>query len=563
MPARTATAPTLRARTGGWQTAVVVALACCSYGLYLNEPGFFDNEGRYAEVARQMQQTGDWITPRLDDTLFLNKPPLAFWLTGVAFEIFGRSEWARVVPLIAMGIGLFATARLGALLYGQATGVLAALFGATTVGVILEARTLRPDALLLASVATTLLCWAHAVRAAPEQRTAWLVGLYTALGLGVLAKGLVPVILVAPVIAWGTWSEGGWPALRQMRPVLGTAIFAALVLPWHALVAWRHEGFAWDYVVNQHLLFFLDRKLPRDSEGDPLWFFWTAFGLRALPWIALVPLAGGRGNALPWIWLGTVLGFFSLAPSRLEHYALPALPAMALLAARGAIRLLEGTAPEGGWRLLQASGGLLGLAGIALLTTGERLLRGAEWIAQAPALAALASPAGIVLLLVGTAVGLGTLQRRAELTIAALGVGSLAMAAIIVRALIAAEPLFSWRPVAAIIDAQLPSSTEIVFESPEEYQLVGGLSYYLDRHVTLLAFPNFVPPTYLADHFRSMFLPRDQFAARWQSDRRLAFVSDPQRPRDTPAGLVPGPFHVITHLGDRWVLTNTPPPAAR
>src|SRR5262249_58222978 len=123
-------------------------------------------------------------------------------------------------------------------------------------------------------------------------------------------------------------------------------------------------GFAWASLVNQDLLFFLDRKLPRDSEGIALAVFWGASFGRALPWILLVPLTlreaaagirrdAGRaaeGSLLLWSWMLGVLLVFSCAPSRLEHYSLPALPAAALLATRGLQRLRDGGASAWVWR---------------------------------------------------------------------------------------------------------------------------------------------------------------------------------------------------------------------
>src|SRR5207247_2004538 len=171
----------------------------------LDVPAFFDNEARYAEVAREMVLSGDWISPHLDFTLFLNKPPLVFWLAALVFRLAGPTEWARLVSVGAAMVALLATCRLGALLYGGTTG-------------------------------------------------------------------LVP-----------------GPAPRP-RPGLGLLVLAAIVVPWHVVAALRHPGFAWDYVVNQHVLFFFARKLPRDSEGDSLAFFWAAAAGRAVPWSLLVPL---------------------------------------------------------------------------------------------------------------------------------------------------------------------------------------------------------------------------------------------------------------------------------
>jgi hypothetical protein len=96
----------------------------------------------------------------------------------------------------------------------------------------------------------------------------------------------------------------------------------------------------------------------------------------------------------------------------------------------------------------------------------------------------------------------------------------------------------------------------VVFEAPQEYQIVGGLAYYANRPITLLAVPGFVPPTYLADAAATMFLPRPEFERRWLSGAHLALVSDPQQHRERPSGLVPGPFRVHARFGDRWVLTN-------
>src|SRR5207244_3077357 len=151
----------------------------------------------------------------------------------------------------------------------------------------------------------------------------------------------------------------------RLRPALGLLAPAGIVVPWHVAAAPRHPGFAWDYVVNQHVLFFFARKLPRDSQGDSLAFFWAAAAGRAVPWVLLVPLTlaeavrgaarraapAARGTFLLWAWAGGLLLFFSCAPSRLEHYAIPALPAAALLAARaGWPRSRRSAAgPTGSW----------------------------------------------------------------------------------------------------------------------------------------------------------------------------------------------------------------------
>lgn len=558
---------------GAWLPALALAgIAGLAYAIRLDLPPFFDNEGRYAGVAREMLLGGDWVTPRMDGTLFLNKPPLTYWLTAAAFRAFGLTEWARLSSVIlAMGT-LLATCRLGARLFGERTGLLAGAFLATAVGFVLEARTLRPDSVLIAVVTLALLCWHHADDPATPEPTPWLVALYGALGLGMLAKGAVPVVVVAIPIAFVTLRERGLTGLRRLRPGLGLAVLAAVVLPWHVAVSWRHPGFAWDYVVNQHLLFFLDRKFPRDSEGDPLAVFWGALACRSLPWVVLLPfslrealagLGGGagpraRGSLLVWAWLAGLMGFFSLAPSRLEHYSLPAMPAVALLAARGADRLI---ARELGWRTfgyLAVLGALAAAGGVACLVSGARLLDDVYWIGQVPTLPGLTFPGGLLLLAGGAAVAWAAIVRRPGATIGAILALAVPIAGLVTYAQTVAAPIFSWGPLAAVVRAQVPPDVEIVFEGPEEYQIVGGLGFYTERHITLLEVPGFVPPTYLEAEARTMFLSRADLARRWQSGERLAFVTNPQRRNDTVDGLVPAPVHVVARFGDRWLLTNFP-----
>src|SRR5437016_5726889 len=252
-----------------WRAVALALGAAALLAIRLDLPGFFDNEGRYAEVAREMILRGDWISPHLDFRLFLNKPPLTFWLAALVFRVAGPTEWARLVPIAAAAVALLATCRLGALLYGERAGLAAGIALATTLGFVLEARTLRPDMILTASVVVALLCW-QAAECGGARRARWLAGLYAALGVGVLAKGLVPLVLAGLPIAAVTLRDHGWRGAARLRPGLGLLVLAAIVVPWHVVAALRHPGFAWDYVVNQHLLFFLDRKLPRGSEGARL-----------------------------------------------------------------------------------------------------------------------------------------------------------------------------------------------------------------------------------------------------------------------------------------------------
>ena len=173
------------------------------------------------------------------------------------------------------------------------------------------------------------------------------------------------------------------------------------------------------------------------------------------------------------------------------------------------------------------------------LRNGVTLASGAYWMPQAPALMALIVPGAIVACWAGVLLAAAAIVRSAPAIVAGGVAGVAPFLGILVAALIAAESLFSWRPTAEAL-AQVPPSTEIVFEAPIEYQIVGGLLFYLKRPVAMLEPPGGrIPPTLLEGRMQGIFIPRKELDSRWVSGRPLAFVSDPQQRRDTPDGLVP------------------------
>ncbi len=555
---------------GRWRAVGFAALVGAVLSWRLDQPGWFDNEGRFAEMAREMLVRHDWVTPCVNGVPLLTKPPLTQWLAALVYLVVGPSEWARLVPLACAALTIVLTWRLGTRLFGARAGAVAGLMLATSIGFVIEARTLRPDCLAVLTVVAAIFCWHVAETGAPERRVWWLVGMYAAMGVGMLAKGLVPPVLAGvPIGVAMVWMHGGG-GIRRLRPLVGLGVVATIVLPWHVAAARANPGFAWDYVVNQHLLFAFDKKEPRDSEGDTLAFFWQSFVALGWPWVALLPIApaatasapstGTAPAALPsillWSWLVGVLGIFSLTPSRLEHYSLPALPAVALLGARVWQRAEE--YGDGGGLRVTALAVALALVGAAVfgLVNGRSLAASAYWMPHAPALMALIVPASLVLGAAGLLVGAAALARSATGIVVAMAVDTVPLLAILIRALIEAEALFSWRPVARALE-RVPPSTEIVFQAPVEYQIVGALDFYLGRSVTMLEPPGgYTPPTYLEGRTQGMFLSRDELDRRWRSGRPLALVSDPQQRRDGPDGLVPPPYHVLDRFGDRWLLTN-------
>ncbi|HLK11120.1 MAG TPA: glycosyltransferase family 39 protein [Candidatus Binatia bacterium] len=554
--------------------ALVLALAVPLLAWRLDRPGFSDTEGMFAEPAREMVATGDWLVPRMNGEPFLTKPPLMYWLPASVFALAGPTEYARVWPALAALATVALTGLLGAALFDETAGVAAAVVLATSLGFLVEARMLRADMALMLAVTLALYCY---VRLRRGGGTAAALAFWATIGIGVLDKGLLAVLLPGGAIGLAEIAAGELGVrtiaarLRALRAPLGVLVLAVVVVPWHLLVAERTPGFLWDYVVNQHLLFFFDAKLPRDSIPDTLGFFWTMFVVRALPWGLLLPAALihaartlGRRPALrlPLAWIAVVLVFFSLAASRLEHYSLPALPAVALVVGLLLADSARGQARVGlGWSVLPPAA-VAAAALAAALRDPAPLIARLDPTLLAYGVARLGRPAAATLALGLGATALCLVRRRAAVATLTAAATAATLFGFVQIAHERVEPLFSWRRFAETIRADFPADTPVFFRAPDEYQLCGGLDFYTRRYVALLAPPGWVPPTFLAGRTERLFTPRAELARVWRDGPAL-FVSDDVAAPGDEAALVPGPYAVVARAGERVLLRSQPRVARR
>jgi len=538
------------------------------------------NEGQYAEVAREMVESGEWLSPQLDYVLFLNKPPLQYWLIAASYRLFGVDEAAARLPgVLTAALAVLLLFLLGRRLFGGGAGLAAASIYAAMPSTIIEARFVRPDGLLVTATIGAVYAFLVALDAAPARRTRALVGLQIALAAGLMGKGalglLLPGIPIAAALLAAASEErrrgdDGRPPITAFLADLARPrswlVFVALIVPWHLLMAARHQGFAWDYIVNQHFLFFFDKKEPRDSIPIPLGEFWGITLARTFPWTLLLPLAllhpvlqrgalGGRrrGVLLTAAWAAGILLFFSLAVSRLEHYALPALPALALLLAT-----FLGGAPSPRWRHATAIA-LSVTAGAALVGVfaAPAALASIDWLSAVPELRAVARLffAGLA----ATTAAAALLGRRNSAAIApVVAAGMLLLTPLVNRGLAVVGRFNSSAPVAAALRAQPDiESAHIVFAAPTEYQSVAGLCFYLHRRVDLLAPAGFVAPDYLEPYVDTLFLDRAELAALWPTGPAY-FVTDPLDPDRPPEDMVPAPRRLVAAVANRSIYSNQP-----
>lgn len=360
--------------------ALAILLAAATAGIYLYGAWGFaladPDEARYAELAREMIERGDWLTPYLNYTKYFEKPPLVYWATALSFVTFGQSELAARLPSLLGGLAtLLLTAALARRLYGGATALLACamlaggpLFGFMSIVLTLD---MSLTLFITAAMVAVWLAWSgdgdrRLVRVA-----------YAATALAVLVKGPVAAVLVGGTAGLFLLTHGAWPALRPWLDWRGLVLAALILLPWFVLVGWANPEFWHFFIVDQHL----HRYTSSKEHGEPFWFFGPVVVAALAPWsLALVfeprllrgaldPRAWAPGTRFLFLWAAVILVFFSLSVSKLATYALPALPPVAILGARALLWGVERGRTAGlaraAWLLL-IGGPILGLVAAIL-----------------------------------------------------------------------------------------------------------------------------------------------------------------------------------------------------
>lgn len=396
------------------------------------------DEGRNAEVPREMIASGDWVTPRLNGVNYFEKPPLVYWVTAAFEKAFGLNEWSvRAVPALFAIAGLLLTYAAARGLYGRTTGILAATVLGTSVLWFIVGHIPLLDTAVSVFMAATLFCFLLAIREPAGRRRRWLfMGLYVSAALATLTKGLMGFLVTGAVMFIWLIFCGQWKRLRPLYLPTGALVFLAIALPWHILAAQRNETWFDRYIVFEHFQRFLT---PAASRPGPWHYFiwvviaglipWTGFLWRA----ARESLAGGVArrseHADRWffiIWIAFIVCFFSISKSKLATYILPVFPALAVLIAVELQRALV----ENTWRRIRgavyAFAGLFGLLAAAVVVV---LIRPALAKLDAEQVAALRVPGSIlVVVLLAAAVVVPWLGRTRGVRAAIVGcVAAMAM----------------------------------------------------------------------------------------------------------------------------------------
>ena len=247
------------------------------------------DEGRYAEIPREMLASGDWVLPHQNGLVYIEKPPLAYWLVAGSYRLFGVNEEAARLPgkLATVGtmLALFLFARRRA---GERAGALAALFfGGSLLGFGLARIVLIDPILTAAQTAAVLSCAALGEGGASRGRErALALGFAASAAAAVLLKGLVGVLLPGGAVLLWTAATGRTRPLRALLSPMPVLAFLLLAAPWHVAAALREPDFLRFYFVREHFERFL---LPSHHRPGAPWYFLAVVAGGFLPFTPLLP----------------------------------------------------------------------------------------------------------------------------------------------------------------------------------------------------------------------------------------------------------------------------------
>jgi 4-amino-4-deoxy-L-arabinose transferase-like glycosyltransferase len=579
---------------------VILFAAAIFLGCIVSPPSLMDDvDAVQAQIARNMLQSGDWVTARLDGVPYLEKAPLIYWSIAFAYKVFGVHDWAARIPIALSAVALcWLTAAMGIWAFGKRAGFYAGLIMSTCVGLFLFTRILIPDVMLTFTVALAMWAFLRIFDEDEPRPRFWAAVLAVNLGFGLLVKSLIGVVF--PVAAgviylFLTRQLFSLAAWRRIHPFSGVFIVLLVAAPWHVLATLhnppyfdftlhsspgQYHGFLWFFFINEQLLRFLNLRYPRDYDTVPRLYFWLLHLLWLFPWSVYFPAVAklafkptdraGRTRLLALCWAGFILIFFTFSTTQ-EYYSMPCYPALALL-------LGSAMAPDGKWMrrgttVLTLLAGCAAVAAIIVLV----LIRGmaapgdiSSALSQHPqayklALGhiedlTLASCAYLRLPLTLAAVafvvgGIGTLKANTSRAAIAAALMMVLFYQAARLAMVGFDPYLSSRPLAEALEKS-PEGTLIV---DRHYYYFSSIFFYTNRSALLLngRFMNLEYGSY-APGAPDVFIDDAQLKALWLRPDRVYLVAK-QAALPRLQGIVgSAQLNVVAASGGKVLLTNHP-----
>jgi len=529
----------MRARGLGWVAWLVLAIAW--FATTQVRPMFDPDEGRYAEIPREMAVTGDWLTPRLDGLKYFEKPPLHYWATAAAYTVFGEHEWTSRLWTVGLAFAclpmVFGWTRR---LYGRNAALAAIVVLCVSPYFEIVGHLNLLDAgfsfWLTGAIFAFTLAQSSELGSRDERR--WMLLAWVAAALAILSKGIVVAVLAGTSLVVYSVIERDLRPWKRLHAAIGVPLFLLVGAPWFIAVSVRNPDFAEFFFIHEHFARFLTTVHQR---VEPWWFFLPPLLLGVFPW----GLAAVRGSMSAWRETGPIphfkplrfllifslftLVFFSMSGSKLAPYIQPMFPPLAAIV--GAYAAERATFVR---NTAMTTAGLVMFVGIGLL------IYSAIHNSFVPQAAILWIAAGIALMLV--AVGVTWAPPRA-------GEGIPADRSVVPAVAIAAAAAFAWQSFLTALGVVPParSARELVAETqpyvhPQTALYSVGqyretISPYLQRTLTVVDFEGELHFGLTAEPGKQMATPQD-FVTRWgASTDAVAFFGPREWERYRSQGL--------------------------
>lgn len=503
---------------------LLVVFGIFFFALLGSRPLSNPDEGRYTEIPREMLETGDYVTPRLNGVKYFEKPPLMYWLGAAALKVFGVNEFASRFWCAVLGLGgVLMTYAAGRALYDRMTGLFASVVLATTLLYYALTRLVILDLAVAVFIAGALFAFAVGMKQPAGTTRRWLFwAFYAAMGLAILTKSLIGFALPGAVLFFWILLLNRWKGLRPFYPFSGSAILLLVAVPWHVLAAQANHDFLQFFFVHEQFQRYTSKIHGR---YEPWWFFIGILLAGLFPWVAFFfqaighSLAGGWRarvqNETAWfliIWIVFIVGFFSSSQSKLIPYIMPVFPAAAVLIGH---YLAAAWSNRGGGKITRgvvAYGVVCCALAIALFFI--KLSKDAQMRA---ALQPWQWGVSGILILGAAATALGYAQRGTRFALIAI-VASTAVLLVIFNPVGAIADSRSTKPLALTLREQI-KSTDQVYAVGEYFQ---DFPVYLGRTVNVVSYEG---ELHFGIHSEpektsARFLKKETFLQRWREPGR-------------------------------------------
>lgn len=330
-----------------WLTLLLAVL----FGSFLGSRAFLvPDEGRYVEIPREMNLTGDYITPHLNDIKYFEKPPLFYWLEAATLSFFGEQEGAaRLAPLLLGLLGVLMTYVAGRKLYNRRTGILAGLVLASNPMYFVFSHMVIPDIALTIFFSAAMLCFLLGSQESNYKlQKRYFIAMYGFVGLAVMTKGIVAILLSGATVFFWLLLTNNLRLIKALLLPSGVFLFCLITLPWHLLVQQRNPEFFHFYFLEQQFLRYATNYAGRNQ---PIWFITASILGGFFPWsvflISSTIKTLARTRPLTFflnlrsqpillflvLWIAVFWLFFTCSHSQLVTYVLPVMPPLSLIAA--------------------------------------------------------------------------------------------------------------------------------------------------------------------------------------------------------------------------------------